>query len=71
MELEYHTWDSFCRNGKLVIESRENELPVAVYGMDGLTWVSETITAGTHEYSLPKGLYVVAGRDFTRRVVIK
>lgn len=71
MELDYHSWDAYCRNGKLVVESRDSELPLAVYGMDGLTWVNETIAAGTAEFSLPKGLYVVVGNDYTRRVVIK
>lgn len=71
MELEYHSWDAYCRNGKLVVESRDSNLPVAVYGMDGLTWVNETIAPGTAEYSLPKGLYVVVADDYTRRVVVK
>lgn len=71
MELEYHGWDAFCRNGKLVVESRDNTTEVAVYGMDGLTWVKETIAGGAHEYSVPKGLYVVVSGDHTRRVVVK
>lgn len=71
MELDYHGWDTYCRNGKLVVESREGEMDVAVYGMDGLTWVKERINGGMREYSLPKGVYVVVSDDYSRRVVVK
>ncbi len=69
--LEYHSWDAFCRNGQLVIEISNASTPVAVYGMDGLTWLNENLTPGTHAYTIPKGLYVVVSRDFTRRVLVK
>lgn len=71
MELDYHGWDTYCRNGRLVVESRDSEIEVAVYGMDGLTWVKERIVGGMREYSLPKGLYVVVSGDYSRRVVVK
>lgn len=70
-DLEYHGWDAWCRDGRLVIGLRERGAHVAVYGMEGLTWVNESLGAGEHEFALPTGLYVVVSGDFVRRVVVK
>lgn len=70
-ELEYHSWDAFCRGGRLIIECRDKAEQVAVYSIDGITWISGLLAAGQHEYILPKGLYIVVSGDFARRVLIK
>lgn len=70
-DLEYHDWDAFCRAGQLVIENYESDRSFAVYGMDGLTWFNESISAGERSLSLPAGLYIVVSNDFSRRVLIK
>lgn len=68
---EYHQWDAFCRNGHLVIEAGVQGLNIAAYGMDGMTWYSDSPAVGQTEIRLPAGLYVVACNGFTRRVLIK
>lgn len=70
-EYEYHAWDAFCRDGALTIENPEAPIQVAAYGMDGITYINDTLPAGTHSFKLPKGLYVVASGDFSRRVLVK
>lgn len=70
-ELEYHGWDAWSRGGRLVVSFREQGGQVAVYGMEGITWVNERLGVGEHEFDLPKGLYVVVSDDFVRRVVVK
>lgn len=70
-ELDYHRWDAFSRQGRLVIEIRETPAHAAVYGMDGISWASGTYSQGEHEIELPKGLYIVVVDDFARRVVVK
>ncbi|MCM1291993.1 MAG: endonuclease [Bacteroides sp.] len=70
-EFEYHSWDAFCRDGQLVVECREKAEQIAVYGVDGLTWVNDTLDAGEHIFDLPKGLYIVVSGDFPRRVLVK
>ena len=70
--LDYHSWDAYCRDGHLVIECREASQAVSVYGVDGLTWLSEEpLAAGEHTMELPRGLYIVVSGDFVRRVLIK
>lgn len=64
-------WDAFCRAGKLVIESATDALPVAVYGMDGLTWYSGKVAAGETVVNLSTGLYIVVSGDRARRVLVK
>lgn len=70
-ELPYHSWDAFCRDGALVIECKEKTETVAVYGLDGITYVSESLLPGEHTFSLANGLYVVVVDGFARRVVVK
>lgn len=71
-ELDYHSWDAFCRNGRLVIECRDKAARVSVYGIDGLTWVDHArFEAGEHILEVPTGLYIVVVDDYARRVLIK
>ena len=71
-DLEYHSWDTFCRNGLLVVECRDKATSVNIYGVDGITWAeNRQLEPGAHTFNLPKGLYVVVSNDFSRRVLIK
>lgn len=71
-ELEYHQWDAYSRDGRLIIEIGDNETEVSVYGVDGMTWLSgEVLTPGEHTFDLPKGLFIVVSGDFARRVLVK
>ena len=63
-------WDAYCADGALTISLSQNA-KVAVYGVDGNTYVSAALSEGTHMFSLPKGLYIVAVGNSTRRVLIK
>ena len=72
MEAEYHSWDAYCRNGRLVLESREDGTDVAaVYSMDGVLRHSGAIARGTTEIAVAPGLYLVVVREFTRTVLVK
>lgn len=72
MEAEYHSWDAYCRNGRLVLESREDGTDVAaVYSMDGVLRHTGAIALGTTEITVAPGLYLVVVRDFTRTVLVK
>ncbi len=72
VESDYSSWDAYCLNGKLVIQSTS---PVArtarVYGTDGIMHASISICDSTTELPLSAGLYIVAVDDFTRRVVVR
>jgi len=71
-ELEYHSWDAFCRDGRLIVECREGAAPVSIYGVDGITWTAnEQLAPGEHSFDLPRGLYIVVSNDFSRRVLVK
>ena len=69
-ELDYHKWDAFSRNGLLVIESRDSDRTISVYGIDGKTWAQRKVS-GEALIALPAGLYVVTDGDFARRVLVK
>lgn len=72
MEAEYHSWDAFCRNGKLVLESRNDGTDeVEVYSIDGILRHAGSISLGETEITVAPGMYVVVVRDFTRIVVVK
>lgn len=70
-DLEYHSWDAFCRNGLLVIECRDKAEKVTVYSVDGMTLINEILPSGSNEFSVAKGLYLVVVDDFVRRVLVK
>lgn len=70
-ELPYHSWDAFCRDSQLVIDCGDKAQKAAVYSIDGLTLVNETLAPGEHSFDLAKGLYIVVVDDFARRVLVK
>lgn len=70
VESDYRSWDAFCRDGLLVLETRKT-CHAAVYGMDGATYFSGAVNPGETVVPLPHGLYIVAVADFTRRVLVK
>lgn len=65
------TWDAYCSGGRLVVECKDKAHAVAVYGIDGITYVSETLACGIHTFNLAPGLYVVTADDYSRRVLVK
>ncbi len=67
---DYHSWDAYCRGGRMIIESAE-AIDIDIYSLDGVEIPHEPVTAGTTEINLPKGLYIVAANGFARRVLIK
>ncbi len=70
--LDYHSWDAYGRDGKLVIECREGSERVSVYGVDGIVWAADReFACGQHSLDLPAGLYIVVAGDFARRVVVR
>ena len=69
---EYHSWDAYCRNGSLIIESDGTCADrVEVYSVDGTEIYSAPISAGETALSPAPGLYIVVVRDFARRVLVK
>ena len=72
-EAEYHSWDAYCRDGALVLESDGRTADHAtVYAVDGTLCHTGLIPAGSSQsLRLAPGLYLVTVRDFTRRVVVK
>lgn len=69
---EYHSWDAFCRSGRLVLESTgATDDYAVVYSIDGVEVYSGIIPAGQTSVDLPAGLYIVVVRDFSRRVLVK
>lgn len=67
---DYHSWDAYCLNGMLVIES-SSDIDIKIYALDGTEIAHEPISAGTVSIDLPAGLYIVAADNFARRVVVK
>ncbi len=71
VESDYHAWDSFCRGGRLIIESDRDLKDVVVCGVDGIIYYKGNIKCSETELSLADGLYIVVSGDFTRRVMVK
>lgn len=69
-DADYHRWDAFCRDGRLVIEASET-VDVRVYALDGTVAYAAAVAAGSTAVDLPAGLYIVAVDDFGRRVLVK
>lgn len=67
---DYHSWDAYCRGGRLIIESSD-AIDLKIYALDGVEIPHEPIVAGTTSIDLSKGLYIVASGNFARRVLIK
>ncbi|MDE6529015.1 MAG: hypothetical protein K2L78_08220, partial [Muribaculaceae bacterium] len=69
---EYHSWDAYCRNGRLVMESLGNSADFAnVYSVDGTECFAGTLAQGETVLDLTPGLYIVVVRDFARRVLVR
>lgn len=69
-DADYHTWDAYSRNGELIVETA-TDTDIAIYGIDGITYVNDRLAQGIHSFALPAGLYIVASGDFSRRVLVK
>ena len=70
-ELDYHEWDAFSRDGRLIIESRDTDRTYFIYSIDGLALFRGRIAGDEQAVSLPAGLYIVTDGSFARRVVVK
>lgn len=67
---DYHSWDAFCRGGKLVIEAADSTF-VSVYSLDGAEVFMGSIASGETVLNVAPGLYIVAVDNFGRRVLVK
>ncbi|MCC8036980.1 MAG: hypothetical protein LIP02_02425, partial [Bacteroidales bacterium] len=67
--LSYHSWDAYCRDGRLVIENGDAANRFLVYGVDGI--VRYDGYAPATPLDLAPGLYIVACNDFARRVLVR
>lgn len=70
-DLEYHTWDAYCRNHTLIIENNNPANSFAVYSIDGTEVYTLNATTGETAVELPSGLYIVVVDDFARRVIVR
>ena len=71
-ELEYHSWDAYCRDGELVIENTSaTPLAVTVHSPNGAIWHSGEAAQGLTQLSLPQGVYLVTADGFTRKTIVK
>lgn len=67
---DYYTWDAYCLDGTLVVETSEARM-VDIHGVDGITYVSAATVNGKGTFSLAPGLYIVVVGEYTRRVLVK
>lgn len=70
IEDTHRTWDAFCRDRMLVVETAA-PATVQIYSVDGITNYNGPVGAGQTEFNLPFGLYVVVIDDFGRRVFVR
>ena len=68
--LEYHNWDAYCLDGKLVVTNAQNETNVKIFDMAGITHYNGRL-GDRLELDLPSGIYVVLVDNFTRRVAVR
>jgi endonuclease I len=68
-DVDYHSWDAYCRNGQVIVETSA-PTEINVYGVDGVTYYSGTVN-GSMTLSLAKGLYIIATQSASRRVLVK
>ncbi|MDO4319821.1 MAG: endonuclease [Bacteroidales bacterium] len=66
---DYHTWDAYARDGRIVVETMQ-PASVSIYALDG-TILYRAEIAGTAEIEVATGLYIVAVDDYARRVLVK
>lgn len=71
--LDYHRWDAYCRDGRLVVDVRDGgeALDVRVYDLQGVTRYEGRTATGVALDGLGDGLYIVVVDDFARRVFVK
>ncbi len=67
---DYHQWDAFCRDGKIVLHA-DHAVTAKVYALDGTTIFAGTVAPGEIAIDATAGLYIVAVDDFARRVLVK
>lgn len=67
---DYHTWDAWCRDGRIIIETSRPGTVAHVYALDGTVIFSGAVN-GTASVATETGLYIVAVDDFARRVVVR
>ena len=70
VESDYRGWTAYSHGGQLVVELSEDAV-AGVYGVDGKTYHHGLLKAGNNVLDVPAGLYVVAVKDFSRRVLVK
>lgn len=71
-ELDYHSWDAYCRDGQLVIENTsDNSLTVMVVSPNGAVWHQGEVSAQGMTLDLPGGVYLVTVNGFTRKVIVR
>jgi hypothetical protein len=68
-DVDYHSWDAYCRNGQVIVET-STPTEINVYGVDGVTYYSGAVN-GSMTLSLAKGLYIIATQSASRRVLVK
>ncbi len=68
--VEEYAWDTYVKQGKLVIEVNSPGV-FKVYSANAVTMYRETLPEGTVSVSLPAGMYIVVCGDKAKKVVIK
>lgn len=66
---DYHCWDAYSRDGRLVIEA-STAVEISVCGLDGIVYYSGEAD-GEMSIDVPAALYIVTAGDFARRVLVK
>lgn len=67
----FSTWQTYCRAGKLVVETELAVRELAVYSIDGSVAYMSALNPGVTEIDLAPGYYVVVADGCGRRVVVK
>lgn len=71
-DTDYHRWDAYCRDGRLVVTVADDSADLLVYSADGIIRYDGAVASGTTVIdTLPAGIYIVAIGDFTRVVAIR
>lgn len=67
---DYHLWDAYCRDSRIVIEASVPGRVARVYALDGTEVFHGTVNSTVY-VDVPAGLYIVAVDDYGRRVLVK
>lgn len=66
-----HDWKAYSLNGEIAVEVIR-PCSIAIYCIDGTTVFVGSLEPGVHTFgAMPATLYIVAGSDFSRRVLVK